>query len=305
MKKFLFLVIFLFFISGVYASCFLSPIDAKNLSVSYFISDSGKTSVNLDFLFDYTKECMTEYSIDKESIAGQTGTNTNDFIIEVQNDEFACPTKFREMIYEQLDEELLDLFCYAKFNNSQEMSLVLFGDINNLTSSSSQTNKYVFLGWDFLELIDNTSLLITKSSYSNFNESTIPEAAVYFRNFIYFSDAPKEKVFIELSVFDIENEFNNRLFPVLIISAFLVILSVAFSLFFIWKLSNKSNDKEKLKELRQKQKNLESLYMKGQMDDNTYKRLSEQYTMQANELITSIKKKEENSKFSNIFKKKE
>lgn len=112
------MLIILFISSGVYASCFLSPIDAKNLEVSYFISDTGKISINLNFSFDYTKECMSEYTIDKETIENQTGTSGEDFIIEVQNNDFTWSTKFKEMFYESLDEKFSNLFCYANFNNN-------------------------------------------------------------------------------------------------------------------------------------------------------------------------------------------
>lgn len=295
-------ILFLFCIfSMVYSTCSIAPVDSKSFNANYFIDDFGNVDAIFKFTFDYSKECMVNYSVDRGNIADQIGENQREIIIEVQNNEFSCPTRFKEMFYRQLDETFSDLFCFANFNTDEELSIILFGNMD-LVSESKENFILSIGGWDFLDFVDNSSLNITKTGYSTFLDVSNRDDAILLENSIYFLKAPQDPILVSIRLFSLENEFSNRLFPIVVLTVFLVLFLAGFSLFFVWKkMPKKSDKKQELVLIKQKLKNLETGFMRGQMDENTYRRLSEQYNLQINELLTEIKKMEENK--INIFSK--
>lgn len=303
MRLFILFLFILFISLNSYAICAINPVDAKSFNANYFVNDFGVVSGIFEFTFDYSRDCMIDYSVDRLNIINQTGVSELEMIIEIQNNDFSCPTNFKEMFYKNLSEDFLNLHCFAAFNKEDELFLVLFGEVS-IEKDKSENLTLFFGGWDFLEFIEKSSFKITRVGYSRFLDFSNKEEAILIGNTIYFLSAPKEKVVVAIELFNIEEEFNSKLFPIIFIVFFLVLFSVVFSLFFVWKkMPKKSDKKEELNRIRLKLKNLESSFMKGQIDENTYRRLAEQYNLQVNDLISDLKKMDE-KKLLNIFNKK-
>jgi len=284
MKKIIILLIILLTATTVNAVC-LNQDDVTRFDLRFEIRNDSLADVYLEIdapvLISQLSECGINESVGSDTVI--VGTSCSSFLKTFQDAMFVgmgfftqgggeCTFDYKEGLLTIKSRALTDMVLTNLGNNNYE---VTFREWNFIESANEEN------------LINKLTIVMPAgaqlSSFYPMNDPVgVPN---YETGEIVWEPIPMVKPSVKYNVAGVGNE--------IFIVIGLVIAVIIVGGIIVFKKNKKSGVKEdkvsRAHLLKAKMKNLETAYMKGTVDEVTYRRLMEQYQLQLNELRTEIK----------------
>jgi hypothetical protein len=251
--------VFIFALFGiVFAACEISTSDATEFDLNFQLSQNGLADVTMYLAVPFTQECFTQLNLSAES--------------------FDCPAAIltaRDALFQGLGFFSTQGGCKGSFSND-ELRLVFSAATDMLVNKlQNETIEITFRQWDMVDaeketLLKNKLTIIVPpgAKLVSFYPLSEPYAKADFDNGIIVwepipgaSKKPSVRYTME----------NNNLLIILI--ALLVIVIIGAGGFFFFSKSQQYKLIDEMKTLKIKMTVLEQDFMKGKMDETTYRRL--------------------------------
>lgn len=296
-KSFFVLFILILVSQMVFASCGTTLDKLERMDLSYTILPSGDADMTLVLVADYSKECLIQRFIENSD------QNLEDFEIEITSSELECPYEFVE---NHVDKELGNfsspLVCTTTFVGDGTRIRMNFTGTAIQLAKQSEGKYLVSLGGGifFANSPNDSSITINIPANATLTNH-LPRSGEKTEARIYWYPAPKEVVQLEYTLpmsSSLEENNLQEMLPIIIGVFVGLIILVMLILAKMLKAPTPVNEVKTQKRdfeleattLKQKMKALENSYMKGQIDETTYRRLMEQYQLQMNDLRVELKK---------------
>ncbi len=311
-RKLVLAVLLLFLTASVFALCETTPDKIKRIDLSYNILSDGSADATFVLLVDYSESCLIEQF--KDSIDRNLDSNFQ--IVEISSDQVYCP---KEFILNNVKTELGNfpdgLNCISTFGNDKNTVRM------NLTGKATSFAKKVDLngesayeltlgGTGFMASLPNdSSLVIQLPNNAYFVNHSPLEGSTKQPTKLTWAPVPSEKVLVNYAqegsiliaqpIVQQKDDTNYLLILMMVILVLfvLVIINVRSKRASI-PIAEQSLEAQ-LKDVKDKIKNLEQMYMKRMIDETTYRHLNEQYQVQLNEVVVKIKKQNESKNPAN------
>ena len=284
MKKIIILLIILLTVSMVNAVC-LNQDDVTRFDLRFEIREDSLSDVYLEIdapvLISQLSECGINESVQESTVI--VGTSCSSFLKTFQDAMFVgmgfftqgggeCTFDYKEGILTIKSKALTDMVLTNVGNNNYEITFREW----NFIKSENEVN-----------LINKLTIVMPPgaqlSSYYPMNDPL--GKPNYETGEIVWEPIPLVKPSVKYNVAGI----GSGIFSVIGLVIAVVIVG---GIIFFKKSKKKDVKEDKVSQahlLKAKMKNLETAYMKGTVDEVTYRRLMEQYQLQLNELRTEIK----------------
>jgi hypothetical protein len=293
------LTLFIFLLTFSFADCEINFDKVERMDLSYTLLPLGDADMTLVMVVDYSKECLINRFIQN------SGQDLNDFKIEISSPELECPSEFLEnYVDKELGNFSSPLTCITTFIlDETKIRMNFTGTAINLVKK--QDDKFILNiggGFFFSNLPSDSSITINVPSGAKI-VNYFPKSGEKITSKIYWSPAPAEIIQVEYILSDLNNSVSiEKVFQdnlIIIIGVFVgLIVLIMLILARILRvptpesIKNEPNKNvvDEIMVVKQKIQALEKSYMKGQMDETTYRRLMEQYQLQLNDLRIGLKK---------------
>ncbi len=306
MRKIFLLFLILLLTSFAFADCQTTPDKITRFDATYTFTDEKKADVLIVVNANYSEACLIEKL--KDSI----NVDLNEFeIIEITSQDVSCPKEFlTNYVNRELGDFTNSLTCTATFTtdkNSIRMNFV--GNIQVVGRETQISTREIKLGGSEFtsSLPSDSSLTINIPQRYVFSDTSLITGQKTNTKIVW-APFPKEEVnfdfYLEETLLAVNQDELLESLPIIIIGG----IGVALLLFFIILISIRkpktpnlniektpektvNNLEEEGKKIRQKMLELEKSYLKGGLDENTYRRLMEQYQYQLNDIRVELKQK--------------
>lgn len=307
MKKIIIsLILLIIFSTTAFAECETTVNKIERFDVTYNILEDGTSEATFVVVANFPRNCLIDRYKNDLNIE-----EDEELIIEIPYEDFTCP---KEFILNNINAEFGNfpngLSCSASFTSDENTIRMNFTGVSSFFGKEKDDLIEINIGGSNFtrNLTNDSSLTITIPSIANFI-SYSPKSGTKLVNKLYFSPIPKEEVIINYSIIPKDNLFENNLeefFNATLIGiAGVAILITVLGIFVLRKKDKvivkevpkkveKDNSKEleeKIIDIKEKIKSLQKSYLKGQVEENTYERLIEQYQLELNNLKVELKKK--------------
>ncbi|MFA6269244.1 MAG: hypothetical protein WCW13_05900 [archaeon] len=298
-SKYLAGFVFLVFVGTVFASCEFDNNTIQLAQINYLLKEDSSADVTMMFGVNYPKDCLLAEFVNVEMNNSTQNNQVSVGYIDIVSDEVPCPVKFQELILASFPGLSNGLNCYGKyFVDKNYLQMSLYGSTTKLSQDKDKNFIFEIGGIEIISKLGKNSFLnITLPQNSTLYSFTPTNPTFMTPIILTWSPFPNEKTIINYKPFDFQKEAFDRVFPVLLIISILYLFIAAISIYFM-RIGISSAEKvdltKRLAELRDKMKLLETSYLRRQIDEITYRRLTEQYQFQINEInaqiVKSIKK---------------
>lgn len=295
-KKFFILFILIVFSQMVFATCGTTLDKIERMDLSYNILPSGDADMTLVLVANYSKECLIQRFIENSD------QNLEGFEIEITSSELECPYEF---VQNYVDKELGNfsspLVCTTTFvGDGTRIRMNFTGTAIKLAKQNEGKYSVSVGGGIFFANSPNDSSITINIPANATLTNHLPRSGEKTEARIYWYPAPKEIVQLEYTLpmgSSLEENNLQEMLPIII--GVFVGLIILVMLILARMLRPEPVQSKKIiprdlnseaEALKQKMKSLENSYMKGQMDETTYRRLMEQYQLQMNDLRVELRK---------------
>ncbi len=305
MNKIIILILLLLISSFVFAECETSVENIKRFDATYHILENGSSEASFVVVAHFPERCLIErYKFDLNL------DEHEEITIQIPYQDFVCP---KEFILNNVGTEFGNfpegLDCSASFTTDRNTIRMDYRGTSSFLGKIENDKVIVSLGNSpfTINLTRDSSLTIFIPSTTTYLNH-FPRNASMSANRLYFAPFPKEEVYFEYFNINANQAETISLLPIILIGVgVLAIIIFLFGLIAIVKPKEKEvitkvvekkdevNSDEKLlndaKKLKEKMKSLEQAYLKGSVDQTTYRRLMEQYQYQLNDIRVELKQK--------------
>ena len=266
------LAVLLFSLQSVFSVCEIDALNATQFDLNFNIKPDGLADVSVLLKVPYSQECFNYLGVSSNS--------------------FDCPQAVlvvQDSLFQNLGFFSNQGSCKGSFaNNSLTMNFFATTDmiVNQLQNN---TVEVTFRQWNLVDAKQedslNNSLTISiplGTRLVSFYPLSDPYAVADFdKGFVVWDPIPgaSKKPSVRYST------ENNFIFVVLLAIAVIIVFSAGVIYLFFMK-SGEHKIVSEIKLLKMKMSILEQDYLKGKMDETTYRRLMEQYQIQLNDLKT-------------------
>jgi len=294
-KIFLIGLLIILFFDNALAMCEIDSNTAKTAQVTYFIKEDSSADTMMIFGIDYPKNCLfSEFVNVDQNNPGNNNPAIIDYL-QIVSEEVPCPEAFNEFILAAFPGYANGFSCYGKyFEDKAYLQMTVYGTTSKL---GVESNGNIVFGFDnktaYEKLGNNSSLTINFPESAIINSFSPKNTTFMTPTTINWTPFPTEKVEINYKKVDLQSETFNRILPILIILSALFLVVVIVSIYYMktsYDSAERANYAERLAELKDKVRSLETAYMKRQIDETTYRRLFEQYQLQITDITTELLK---------------
>lgn len=306
MKKIFLLFLILLLTSFSFADCQTTPDKITRFDITYDFIDETKADVSIIIVANYSEACLIEKL--KDSI----NVDLNEFeIIEITSQDVSCPKEFlTDYVTTELGDFTDPLTCTATFTNDKNSIRMTFvGSIAAVAREAPSSQRLIkFGGSEFTSSLPNDSSLTINIPQKFVFSNHSPKTGQKTTNKIVWAPFPKEEVnfdfYLEETILAVNQDELMEQLPIIVIGGIGVILVLFFIILIairkprtpkinIEKNQEKSdkNLESEAKKIKEKMLALEKAYLKGSVDENTYRRLIEQYQYQLNDIRVELKQK--------------
>ncbi|MFA5125862.1 MAG: hypothetical protein WC462_02570 [archaeon] len=267
-----FLVCLMFSLQTVFSACEIDALNASHFDLNFNIKSDGLADVSVLLEVPYSQECFN--------------------FLGVSSDSFDCPTAMlvvQDSLFQNLGFFSNEGSCKGSYaDNSLKMNFFATTDmiVNQLQNN---TVEVTFRQWNLVDakqedLLNNSLTIIVPSGTRlvSFYPLSDPYAEADFdKGIVVWDPIPgsSKKPSVRYST------ESNFVFVVLIALAVIIVFGAGIIYLFFIK-SGEHKIVSEIKLLKMKMSILEQDYLKGKMDETTYRRLMEQYQIQLNDLKT-------------------
>ena len=275
MKKIIFLVLLMLFCSVAFAECNFSSKSATEFNLAFIVRSDFVSDVQLTMVLPSTEECLRSQGIQTNSFeCSERMLPANDAFFKSLgffSGKGTCNARFENGFLTIIFSTQTDMLVNKLANNSVEVSFrewnAVAGD-NEASLKNTLTIK-----------IPEGAKLTSFYPMSDPNGRADFEKGIVVWDTIPYSDKKPSVKFVM--------QDNSLLFFAGIIIVFFIIMGIS------WFFLNKQKSSSTLiqaKTIKAKMVVLEQDFMKGKMDETTYRRLMEQYQIQLTELKVELAK---------------
>lgn len=300
MNKIILVLFVVLTFSVVFAGCETTLDKLERMDISYTVLPNGNADMTVVLVANYSKDCLLQRFIEG------TDQNLDTVEVTITSTELECPSEFLE---DYIDTEL------GNFDAPLTCATTFVGDDNhirmNFTGTAIQfakksNNKHSISmggGYFFSNAPDDSSVTINVPAGATI-ANHLPKGGEKTEARLYWYPAPAQMIQVEYAL-DVPESINvtendlQSMVPIMVgafIGAIVLVLLVLAKIMraptpvSVSKAPKKDIESEG-KELKAKMKSLENAYLKGSVDETTYRRLMEQYQLQMNDLRVQLKKR--------------
>ncbi len=310
MNKIILAIFLVLTFSVVFADCETTLDKLERMDISYTVLPNGNADMTVVLVANYSKDCLLQRFIEG------TDQNLDTVEVTITSTELECPSEFLE---DYVDTEI------GNFDAPLTCATTFVGDDNhirmNFTGTAIQfaklydSNRSINMGGGifFVNAPADSSLTINIPANAMIADHR-PRSGEKTTARIYWYPLPSDAVYVRYVlesdlVEEVESPFEGTPLEeitkvlsmevlMLIILAGMIVLIVGFGIassrrkvkIELEKKSPKDLETD-AQDLKKKMQSLESAYMKGSIEETTYRRLMEQYQLQLNDLRVQLKKR--------------